>query len=63
MHRDLKPTNISLIKKLRFILLNIGTLWHLKGSRTLQPELGQVGTVSYLAPKLELDNYNYSIDI
>ena len=29
----------------------------------LRPELGTIGTISYLTPKLKLEDYNYSIDI
>ena len=29
----------------------------------LRPELGTVGTISYLAPELELEDYDHSIDI
>ncbi|KAK3349739.1 kinase-like domain-containing protein [Lasiosphaeria hispida] len=64
LHRDLKPTNIGLIgKPLRSVLLDVGTSRHIQAGGSLRPEPGTVGTVGYLAPELELEDYDHSIDI
>jgi serine/threonine protein kinase len=64
LHRDLKPTNIGLIgKPLRSVLLDVGTSRHIQAGGSLRPEPGTVGTIGYLAPELELEDYDYSIDI
>ncbi|KAK3385780.1 kinase-like domain-containing protein [Podospora didyma] len=64
LHRDLKPTNIGLIgKPLRSVLLDVGTSKHIQAGGSLRPEPGTVGTVGYLAPELELGDYDHSIDI
>ena len=64
LHRDLKPTNIGLIgKPLRSVLLDVGTSRHIQAGGSLRPEPGTVGTIGYLAPELELEDYDHSIDI
>jgi serine/threonine protein kinase len=64
LHRDLKPANIGLIgKPIRSVLLDVGTSRHIQEGGSLQPKPGTVGTVSYLAPELELEAYDHSIDI
>lgn len=64
LHRDLKPTNIGLIgKPLYSVLLDTGTSRHIQAGGSLIPEPGTVGTIGYLAPELELENYDRSIDI
>ncbi|KAK2731287.1 hypothetical protein FQN57_003533 [Myotisia sp. PD_48] len=64
MHRDLKPANVGLIgSEARSVLLDIGTARHIQADESLPPEPGTVGTIGYLAPELELDSYNHSIDI
>ena len=64
LYRDLKLTNIGLIgKPLRSVLLDIGISRHIQIGRLLRPKLDIVSTISYLAPKLKLEDYNYSINI
>jgi hypothetical protein len=70
LHRDLKPTNIGLIgsiglvgKPPRSVLLDVGTSRHIQTGGSLRPVPGTVGTVGYLAPELELEDYDHSIDI
>ena len=64
MHRDLKPTNIGLVgTPTRAVLLDVGTSAHLQHGTKMKPDPGAVGTVGYLAPELELDDYDHSIDI
>ena len=64
LHRDLKLANIGLIDKpLRSVLLDMDTSRHLPEGRSLRPEPGRVGTIGYLAPELELEDYDHSIDI
>ncbi|KAI4266656.1 MAG: hypothetical protein L6R35_006924 [Caloplaca aegaea] len=64
MHRDLKPTNIGLVgTPARAVLLDVDTSAHLPHGTTMKPNPGGVGTVGYLAPELELVDYDHSIDI
>jgi serine/threonine protein kinase len=64
LHCDLKPTNIGLIGKLlRSVLLDVGTSRHIQAGGSLRPEPGTVGTIGYLAPELELEDYDHSINI
>ena len=64
LHSDLKPPNIGLVgTPLRSVLLDVGSSKHIPAGRSLRPEPGTVGTVGYLAPELELENYDHSIDI
>ena len=64
MHRDLKPTNIGFIgTPPRPVLLDNGTSAHLLPGTMMKPEPGSVGTVGYLAPELEIEEYNHSINI
>jgi serine/threonine protein kinase len=64
LHRDLKPGNIGIVgTPARSVLLDLGTAIHIQPGATLQPEPGLLGTVGYLAPELELMEYNQSIDI
>ncbi|KAL8647821.1 MAG: hypothetical protein Q9210_005333 [Variospora velana] len=64
MHRDLKPTNIGLVGiPARAVLLDVDTSAHLRHGTTMKPNPGGVGTVGYLAPELELVDYDHSIDI
>lgn len=64
LHRDLKPTNIGVIGRLsRSVLLDIGTSRHVHAGGSLRPKPGTVGTIGYLAPELELEDYDHSIDI
>ena len=64
LHRDLKPANIGLVgSPLRSVLLDVGTSARIPPGTSLQPEPGAQGTVGYLAPELELEQYDHSIDI
>ncbi|KAF2969142.1 hypothetical protein GQX73_g4381 [Xylaria multiplex] len=64
LHSDLKPTNIGLIgNPFRPVLLDIGTSKHIQAGGSLVPEPGTSGTIGYLAPELELKDYDHSIDI
>ncbi|MCJ1466001.1 hypothetical protein MMC07_004620 [Pseudocyphellaria aurata] len=64
MHRDLKPTNIGLIgTSARAILLDHGQSARLQPCTVMKPKPGRVGTVGYLAPELEIEDYDHSIDI
>ena len=64
LYRDLKPTNIGLISKpLHSVLLNIGIFRYIQAGKLLQLELDTVSTISYLAPKFKLKDYNHSINI
>ena len=64
MHHDLKPANIGLIgRPARAVLLDIGTSAHLRQGTTRKPHPGALGTIGYLAPELELEEYDHSIDI
>ena len=64
MHRDLKPTNIGLVgTPARAVLLDVGTSAHLRRGTTMKSRPGALGTIGYLAPELELEEYDHSIDI
>jgi serine/threonine protein kinase len=64
MHRDLKPSNIGLIgTPARAVLLDNGTSAHLRPGTLMKPTPGRVGTIGFLAPELEIKDYDHSIDI
>ncbi|KAG6034678.1 hypothetical protein E4U41_006463 [Claviceps citrina] len=64
LHHDLKPTNIGLIgTPFRSVLLDVGTSRHIPAAELLRPGPGTVGTIGYLAPELEMKDYNHSVDI
>jgi serine/threonine protein kinase len=64
VHRDLKPPNIGLFdKSLHSVLLDVGTSRHIQRGTKLQPRSGTLGTIGYIAPELELEDYDHSIDI
>ncbi|KAF9729841.1 hypothetical protein PMIN01_11774 [Paraphaeosphaeria minitans] len=64
LHRDLKPPNIGLFdKSLHSVLLDVGTSRHIRRGTMLQPRPGTLGTIGYIAPELELKEYDHSIDI
>ena len=63
MHHDLKPSNIGVIgTPPRCIFLGNGTSAYFQPDM-LQPTPGQVGTVNYLAPELEMKKYDAPADI
>ncbi|KAI3338906.1 kinase-like domain-containing protein [Ustulina deusta] len=49
--------------RLRSVLLDVGTSRHIPADGSLLPTPGTVGTIGYLAPELELEAYDLSIDI
>ena len=64
LYYNLKPTNIGLISKpLCSILLDISISRYIQVSGLLRPKLGIVSIIGYLASKLKLEDYNYSINI
>ena len=64
LYRDLKLTNIGLIgKPLYSVLLDVSISRYIQAGGSLRPKLGIVSIIGYLAPKLKLEDYNYSIDI
>ena len=64
MHCDLKPNNIGLIgKPVRAVLLDVGTSAYLQHGTTRKSRPGTLGTVGYLAPELEMEEYDHGIDI
>lgn len=64
LHGDLKPANIGIIgQPPRSVLLDVGTSARLGADATIQPTPGVGGTVGYLAPERELQEYDRSIDI
>ena len=64
VHRDLKPANIGLFSTpLPSVLLDLGTSRHISAGGSLRPEPGTAGTLGYLAPEFELQDYDHSIDI
>ncbi|KAI1130270.1 kinase-like domain-containing protein [Nemania abortiva] len=64
LHRDLKPANIGIIgTPPRGVLLDLGMAMKLQVGGSLPPEPCTVGTINYLAPELEMINYDHSIDI
>lgn len=64
MHRDLKPSNIGLLgAPPRAFLLDIGTSVHLQPGTMMKPNVGRVGTLGFLAPEIEIEDYDHSIDI
>lgn len=64
VHRDLKPANIGLVgNPPRSVLLDNGTAAYIQPGRMLRPKPGEIGTVGFLAPELELDDYDHGVDI
>uniref|UniRef100_A0A093V772 Serine/threonine-protein kinase pakH n=1 Tax=Talaromyces marneffei PM1 TaxID=1077442 RepID=A0A093V772_TALMA len=65
VHRDIKPVNIGLtLDPLHVSILDLGTVGKLDDTTGLiAPTPGQLGTVHYLAPEMELDDYNEKVDI
>ncbi|KAI0410750.1 kinase-like domain-containing protein [Xylaria grammica] len=64
MHCDLKPPNIGVIgSPARAVLLDVGTSAHLQHGTKMKSRPGTVGTMGYLAPEFELEEYDHGIDI
>jgi serine/threonine protein kinase len=62
VYRDLKPANIGLLRG-GSVLLDVGTFRQIPANGLLPSTPGTVGTIGYLAPELELEAYDLSIDI
>ncbi|KAI1272140.1 kinase-like domain-containing protein [Xylaria sp. FL0933] len=63
VHRNLNPENIGLINSNRAFLRGLEQSEHLQHGKWLYPAPGSIGTPGYLAPELELDRYDHSVDI
>lgn len=64
IHRDLKLSNIGIVgTPARAILLDNGSSVRLSPGTMMQSDPGTVGTLGFLAPELEFEVYDYSIDI
>lgn len=68
VHRDLKPANLGVvsIEPPKAVILDLGQAYHIEASEIelgIPPKPGQVGTVLYLAPEMELRPYNERVDI
>ena len=68
VHRDLKPANIGVvgIEPPKAVILDLGQAYHIGASEAqlgIQPKPGQIGTVLYLAPEMEVQAYNERVDI
>ena len=64
VHRDLKPANIGVLgTPARAVLLDVGTSAYIQPGAMLQPTPGHGGTVNYLAPEIEQEQYGAPVDI
>ncbi len=64
LHSDLKPANIGLFDKpYRSVPLDLGSSKQILTGSSLKCRPGTAGTIGYLAPELELEDYDHSIDI
>ena len=64
IHRDLKPSNIGVVgTPARAILLDNGTSAHVEPGCMIRSDPGTIGTLGFLAPELEIQHYDHSIDI
>lgn len=65
VHRDIKVVNIGIsLDPLHVSILDLGTVCKLDDSTDLiAPSPGQLGTVHYLAPEMELEDYDGKVDI
>lgn len=68
VHRDLKPANLGVvsIEPPKAVILDLGQAHHIEGDETqlgIQPQPGQIGTVLYIAPEMELRPYNERVDV
>lgn len=66
LHRDLKPANLGIrsFEPPLAVILDMGCARNIDPpSRYLDPKEGHYGTVSYLAPEMEAEPYDQSVDI
>lgn len=64
LHGDLKPSNIGVMgTPLRAVILDTGSAMYLEPGSTLKPEPESGGTLDYIAPEREMDEYDHSVDI
>ncbi|KZF23198.1 kinase-like protein [Xylona heveae TC161] len=66
VHRDIKPLNLGVvsIEPPKAVILDIGSVALLEpGEVGFRPRPGAYGTVSYLAPEMELATYHAPVDI
>ncbi|KAL8407616.1 hypothetical protein RB594_006442 [Gaeumannomyces avenae] len=64
LHGDLKPPNIGLLgTPPRPVLLDTGGAERLELGFTLKPTPGHGGTIGYIAPEREMEEYDHSVDI
>ncbi len=63
-HLDIKPHNIGVLTHpLRAVLLDLGQLSTLPVGYTLTATPGCTGTINYLSPEREMDEYDHGADI
>ncbi|KAI9682560.1 MAG: hypothetical protein M1822_006858 [Bathelium mastoideum] len=62
IHRDLKPANIGLSKS-GATLLDFSDAVELQSRGFIEPTPGGHGTIGYLAPEYEIQNYNCLVDV
>jgi serine/threonine protein kinase len=64
IHRDIKPSNIGVVsftsESIHIVILDVGSSVQ---QDTCYPDPGHVGTIPYLAPEMESDNYDRSVDL
>jgi serine/threonine protein kinase len=64
VHLDIKPHNIGVLTNpLRAVLLDLGQLSTLPAGYTLAATPGCTGTINYLSPEQEIDEYDHGADI
>jgi hypothetical protein len=65
VHRDLKPDNIGVVDDCHAVLLDLDTAYYLgtDPTATIAPTPHKIGTRGYLAPELELTDYDAAVDV